>query len=114
MSNKLMPYEKASRVLSILGWFSLIACTGMVFAMIAPSFVKGGSQVQAQVFPSILLVFVPLLSFILASAIKKHLEWGRIAGIIFSLVMLLGFPIGTIIGAYVLWCLIKGWDVQTA
>ncbi len=31
-------------------------------------------------------------------------------GISFSVLSLFGFPIGTILGVYLLWCLIKGWD----
>jgi hypothetical protein len=61
----------------------------------------------------IVLVFIALFVYFqltLGAAVKQHKEWGRKVGIVYSIVILFGFPIGTIAGAYCLFCLIKGWD----
>ena len=107
-------YEKAGRLFRILGWLSL--AFGAI-AIAFPLFTLSSEISQAPVssfIPLLSLVVIIVLMSILqlkvGAAIKEHKDWGRIAGIILGCIQLIGFPIGTIIGAYILWCLIKGWD----
>jgi len=57
------------------------------------------------------LVFVvfSIVWLVIGQAIKKHKEWSRITGIIINMPLLIGFPVGTLIGGYIIWCLVKGW-----
>lgn len=114
MHDKLKGYEKAGRAIILFGSIILIATIGIVAAVIIPVFLGGKglqdpSAVKALLI-SLLLFCIAIFHFVLGKAIKEHKEWGRVVGTVLGFLQLFGFPIGTIIGAYVLWCLIKGWD----
>ena len=59
---------------------------------------------------TLVIIGVCTLQLKVGTAIKEHKDWGRTVGVILGTIQLLGFPVGTIIGAYILWCLIKGWN----
>jgi protein-S-isoprenylcysteine O-methyltransferase Ste14 len=54
---------------------------------------------------------VSIFQMYLGKAIKAHKEWSRMVGIILAFLALFAFPIGTLIGGYILWCLIGGWSI---
>ncbi len=109
MGAQLMPYEKAGRVIRLLAWLQVVAFIGIVAAVAIPFFAQHKS-IDPRVFLALLFIAFPALYLAIGKAIKEHKEWGRNGGIIIGALMLVGFPIGTIIGAYLLWCLIKGWE----
>lgn len=116
MSDAMPPYVRAGRVIRFLAWLSLAAMAFVSIAIVIAVF--SGKMADASpwplVIPIVLMVGVTVLQFKLGTAIKEHKDWGRIVGCVWAALQLLGFPIGTIIGAYILWCLIKGWDEQPA
>jgi hypothetical protein len=48
------------------------------------------------------------------AAVKLGASWGRYAGIGFGLFLLPGFPIGTVLGGYLLWTLLLQWGAPQA
>jgi hypothetical protein len=56
------------------------------------------------------MLIISTLLLITNKAIEDHKYWARIGGIIFGAILLIGFPILTALGIYILWGLIKGWD----
>ena len=117
MGEKVLLYKRAGTVLRVMAWISIAALVVIVPAALIPA--MAGKPMQ----PKVLLLFLLLMmipglfiwfQFVLANAIQAHKEWGRVVGIIYGALDLLGFPIGTIIGGYILWCLIKGWDEEAA
>jgi hypothetical protein len=113
MSEPLTPYEKAGRVFRLFAWIQIVAVAGILAAVIIPMFAQQKAPPAASLLV-LLVLLLPLLYFKVGRAIKEHKDWGRTAGILLGILMLFGFPIGTLIGAYILWCLIKGWDQQPA
>jgi membrane protein YdbS with pleckstrin-like domain len=114
MAKKLKLYEKAGRVIRLMAWISGVSVLAIAAATLIPLFAK---QPQAGAGPIVVVVIVLALialfvyfQLALGSAIKRHEEWGRKVGIGYGVLLLFGFPIGTIVGAYCLYCLIKGWD----
>ncbi|OGP52945.1 MAG: hypothetical protein A2Y65_05195 [Deltaproteobacteria bacterium RBG_13_52_11] len=114
MTDKLKPYEKAGRVTRLLAWISGISVLAIAAAILIPLV---ANPQQAETGPIVVVVIVLALialfvyfQLVLGAAIKQHKEWGRKVGIGYGVILLFGFPIGTIAGAYVLYCLIKGWD----
>ncbi|WDP88704.1 MAG: hypothetical protein HUN04_02705 [Desulfobacter sp.] len=104
-------YVKAGRIIRLFGWLQVLGFIGMTIAIIIPLFAGDNSLPDpVALVPMFSMALIPFLFFKIGSAIKEHKDWGRIVGIILAVVMLFGFPIGTIVGAYILWCLIKGWE----
>ena len=105
------PYEKAGRIFRLFGWLQAIGFLGMLIGIIVP-FLAGNKTIvdTMPLLPMFALIIMPIFFFKLGTAVKEHKDWGRFAGIIISIIFLFGFPIGTIIGGYTLWCLTKGWE----
>jgi membrane protease YdiL (CAAX protease family) len=114
MAKKLRPYEKAGRVIRLLACISGISVLVIAAAVIIPLVAKPqqaetGSIVVVVIVLALIALFV-YFQLVLGAAIKQHKEWGRNVGIGYGVILLFGFPIGTIVGAYCLYCLIKGWE----
>jgi len=109
------PYVKAGRLFRFLGW---IGIGGIVVAIAIPimiNFKTPSLQPDASSWLPTLLLLVLLsglsvLQLMVGTAIKEHKNWGRTVGIVLGIIQLFVFPIGTLIGAHILWCLIKGWE----
>ncbi|WDP90451.1 MAG: hypothetical protein HUN04_12400 [Desulfobacter sp.] len=107
-------HEKVARLITFLGILVSIAFF-LVVLVIIPSTLR---KLHAGDFEPLLLDILYLsaigglliFNFKLSSAIAAHKNWGRYAGIVFGVLSLLTFPIGTIIGVYVLWHLIRRWQ----
>lgn len=117
MSDNLKPYEKAGRLVRLFAWLSLIGLVGIAVDIIVLMFAHGtkmGGGRPAGGLAVGLIIFTLFLftyfQFALGTAMKQHKNWGRNVGIGYAILQLFGFPIGTVIGAYILYCLIKGWD----
>lgn len=54
-------------------------------------------------------VALVVAQFFVASAVMRYETWGRYAGIAYGVLSLVGFPLGTFIGVYILWQLVFGW-----
>jgi len=64
---------------------------------------------------NIIAVFIFLLSvpgIVAGIGLMKHKEWGRILTLILSVINLLNFPLGTVIGAYSIWALVQNETVD--
>lgn len=100
MGSNLKGYEKAGRSIIAIGVLYLVA---MVIVMIMP----GASE--KYIFGALILFGVGVLHFFIGKAIKAHKNWGKIGGIIIGILYLPGFPIGTLIGIYIIYSLLKDW-----
>lgn len=116
MSEPLKPYEKAGRLVRVLAWISLVALLGIGVALLVPM-IQGNHNGLVTLMP--LVIFLAFLGamtwfqFFLGTALKEHKDWARIVGIVYGVLNLPAFPIGTIIGGFLLYWLIKGWDDPT-
>jgi O-antigen/teichoic acid export membrane protein len=113
MAKKLKLYEKSGRVIRLMAWISGISVLAIAAATLIPLLAKP-QPTQAGPIAVVVIVLALIVLFVffqlaLGAAIKQHKEWGRNVGIAYGVLCLFGFPIGTIVGAYVLYCLIKGW-----
>jgi hypothetical protein len=106
----LLPYEKAGKVLKIVAWISAF-CT----LMLAGTEISHDKPITTELIAitAALIALTGLLAFA-NWAIMRHDKRGRVLGIGLGAVFLIWLPIGTIVGAYVLWCLIKGWGDEDA
>jgi len=74
----------------------------------APALIAGMVGVVISAF--VLLTHLPAL--IVGFGLLKYRSWARILGIIISILFLLAFPIGTIVGIYGLWVLFQGGTID--
>lgn len=112
---KLLPHEQAGRLIRLLGYIVLIIGGGLALALILPSMLSKGAgfPVLKMVFLLFLISAVPAFLIYLGGAVKRHEPWARVAGIIYGVILLGGFPIGTIPGIYILWSLGFNWNPAT-
>ena len=116
MEAKMPACVKAGRVFRLLGWLQLVAGVLLVVALAAPQLAKGGVSARVFVAMSLPLAFfigLGVAHLLVGSALKQHKGWARIAGIVYGALALIGIPIGTIIGAFLLLWLVKQWDDGT-
>ena len=105
---KLLGYEKVGGLFRTLGWLSLLS--GIVFGFLI--FTAAESMPEKIIGAVIIFFILPILYLPLGKAIRDHKPWGRTVGNIVGVVSLIGVPIGTLIGLYVLIVMNKSWDDQ--
>ena len=107
--SKLAPYEKSAIMMKIVGWISVAA---FILSLISVSLasLEHGELSAGLAIPVVFLVWA-IFSLKVSGAVKKHQTWGRNAGIIYSLLLLPAFPIGSLAGIYILIGL-TGWEEQ--
>lgn len=108
MSYELTQYQKGGRIFKLLGWIAIIIGIFMGVAIIIPAVSMGHFVIQMVLVP-VLPSFGGFLYIALGNGIMNHNNVARIIGITISCFMLLGFPIGTVLGLYILHCLFKDW-----
>ena len=113
MWSSLHPHERAARVIRIVGWIALSLSLASAFAVFLPAAGQAQPVSLAIWGVAILMVGIPASLLVIARGLLAHRNWARTGAIIYGVLMLTGFPIGTAIGAYVLWQLRKGWPVDS-
>lgn len=111
MSKGLSKTQKAGRMMRLLGWITLFL--GLILgAAIAIPYLHGApSPEQPASLTTVAVMFAVtcLLYLFVGSALKKEKRWARIPALLVSLIALLNFPIGTVLGVIILIYLIGGW-----
>jgi uncharacterized RDD family membrane protein YckC len=110
MKNQFISYHTAGSLIRLLGWIELVALVLFIIFMEIPAIAEHRFDAIDALLPLSLLL--PAFQLFLGRAIQEHKNWARIIGIIFGIFLLPGLPLGTLIGAHVLWCLIKKWDAS--
>jgi hypothetical protein len=100
-------HTKVFRAHRALAWFYAF----IFAAIVAVVLVSSGGKVGVSILP-LVLAFVGIFCahYFTAQACKRGTAGGRIASIAISCLMLLGFPIGTLIGLYLLYNTWSPWE----
>jgi hypothetical protein len=113
MAETLYPHVRAARVMRLVGWISLVVGAGSTFAVFYPALVTQKTLPGIFWVVALLMIGLPGLMIVIAQGLFAQRPWARTAGIVYGVFALFGFPIGTFIGAYVLWQLRKGWPIDS-
>jgi hypothetical protein len=110
---------KAGRLFKLLGWLGIIGGVALTAAMAIPVFLNGSGDsavIGMMAMEFAFFVVLGVAHLVVGSALNQHKNWARIVGIVYGSVSLIGFPVGTVVGAFLLWWLVKNWDdaAQTA
>ena len=105
-------YEKAGRLIRFFAWFgfalAVLAAVAVAFSIMATG--KDGPELVVGMFIFLLVCALSWFQLILGQAVKDHKAWARTVGIILGVLQMFGFPLGTLIGGYIVYHLWKGWD----
>jgi hypothetical protein len=97
----------AGKLMRLLSYLIAVAVLGLSLLTLVPSETK-----QAPTALWAILAFAGVVGFAVyraSSAVTQGLSWGRTVGSAFGVMLLFGFPFGTALGAYLLWCLGLKW-----
>lgn len=91
---------KVFRVHRALSWlYGVMICVVILFVVLMRS---DGVGVGELIAPVLIIGIFFLLHHFVAKGAKEKKDWAKIASAIIGIIMLVGFPIGTLIGIYLL------------
>lgn len=103
----MIPRLVIGRLFLLLGWIQFAATA------IAPLMIWSIPETRPPVLWWGLLISIALgiFYFVLGKAIREGRVWGRIVGVIYGALMLVAAPpASSVVGAFILWYLIREWD----
>jgi len=103
--------KNAAHLLEILSWVLLFIIITVVASVLVVNFM--GEETEKSTIDfwlTIGAVFsLCMLLIFTAKALKKHKHWARYLGTFLAIGSLIAFPVGTVLGLFILNCLHKGW-----
>jgi len=84
-----------------------VCCLASIGFLLGSSRVPSGLPLSMKALGALYLVF-GVLGLFVARGIRKLRPWARTAAIVLAAIGLLGFPVGTLINAYILYLLLSG------
>ncbi len=103
--------KNAAHLLEILAWVLLFIIFTVVLSVLVVNFM--GEEAEKSSFDFWFSVggifFLCMVLIYTASALKKHQHWARYLAAFLATIALIGFPVGTVLGLFILSCLHKGW-----
>ena len=105
-------YQFIVGFMSFFGICGLLSIPLIVGASTAAARAEGGALATAivstvMIFVAGLLLLVAAANVIIGWGLWKQREWGRIGALVLAVLGLLKFPIGTVIGALIIWYLLR-------
>ncbi len=100
---------RAGKLMRWLSILTSVAVLGLALMTLLPGEVKQSPNALR-----VILALAALVAFVVyraSSAVRHGLAWGRHVGIVFGVMLLFVFPVGSVLGAYLLWCLVRKWSV---
>ena len=108
MTAPLSPGVRAGRLLRLLGWVTLAVGFVVVFAFPSSSTARAAiSASNAELLMGFGIYGATCL--VVGGALKREVPWAKFAGAGVSFVSLAYFPFGTVLGAAVLFYLLRAW-----
>ncbi len=105
-------YQWIVAFLSLIGICALLSIPAIVGAATAAARAQGGPLATAIVSTVMVVVsgwifLVGVANAVIGWGLWKQQEWGRIGAIVLAVFRLLSFPIGTVIGALIIWYMFR-------
>jgi uncharacterized membrane protein YvlD (DUF360 family) len=99
--------------LGLVGAVAAMMISGVLAGLVSASG-EPGSEVAAPIIGLVgalvitVLLVLSIPAIIVGAGLLKFRPWARIFGIILSILLLIHFPLGTVVGVYGLWVLLTG------
>lgn len=108
MNDQLSYTAKAGRLVQFLGFINLAILVIVAVARGVNYFVTAEPVAGSAVTAFAIAVALAVAFVFVGSEMKKHKKWAIVLGWVIGIISLFNFPIGTIIGAFVLYYLYQG------
>ncbi|PCI58774.1 MAG: hypothetical protein COB34_04570 [Methylophilaceae bacterium] len=104
--------QNAAHLLAVLGWLILFIMGTIIASVLAVNFMAPDAERAGFWFWVILntCVSIGFILLITAYYLKQHRQWARYLGGLLGFLALFAFPVGTVLGLFILSYLSKGWD----
>ena len=101
-------HMKVARVHRVISWLCLVFLAAIAYLLFAPP-----ANINRAAFAYSLLIALAFLAHhVTARGALEAKPWARIASIVLAVLMLVAFPIGTIVGIYLLVNTLRPWGPQ--
>ena len=103
--------ENAAHLLEIFSWVLMFVIGTVVVSVIVVDIMGDEFEKPNSDFWPIMVLCVAIITVILLTArgLKKHQQWARYVGGLTGTIALAAFPVGTVLGLFILSNLKKGW-----
>lgn len=102
-------HVQTSVILQVIAWFALATYAVLHLSGYWAFVIFQATSGEATAI-NVVCVLVPAALLFLARGIRRKDGWARTSGLLLGFVMLAGFPVGTLVGGYVLFQLVLRWD----
>lgn len=101
--------EKAALVFRLAAWLGVLMLLAGVISQAIVSGVGSALDDGFTIAFFALLVLCVMLCFVLPGAIERREGWARLVGFVVAALFLSFFPIGTVAGIFIMYCLVMRW-----
>jgi hypothetical protein len=107
----LKPHDNVGRVIQLLGLLSVVGIGGFLLTsgLREPPAPHAPSESAELIGLLVVMLVFSIFIIYVGRALRQHKEWARMVGMLYAVLILLAFPVGTIIGVYILWKLGLKW-----
>lgn len=103
--------QNAAHLLTILSWVLLFIIGTVVMSVFVVSFMGEEAEKSTPAFWGYIAAVFMLCAILIwtSKALMKHRQWAKYAGCILGAAALIAFPVGTVLGLFILGYIHKGW-----
>lgn len=103
--------QNAAHLVAILSWLVIFIMATVTISVLAVDFMGAKLEKPESAFWPIVFAWYTfgIVLFITAKGLKQHLQWARYLGVFLGFISLIAFPVGTVMGLFILSYLHKGW-----
>lgn len=104
--------HNAGHLLAIWAWLLLFVVGTIIVSVLVVNIMGDEPEKSTPLFWTIIGAIL-MLSFIVlvtARGLKQHKQWARYVGLLLASMALIAFPVGTVMGLFILSYINKGWN----
>lgn len=104
--------QNAGHLLTIWAWLLLFVVGTIIASVLVVNIMGDEPEKSTPLFWAIISVILLLSCVVLVTArgLKKHKQWARYVGLLLAIMALIAFPVGTVMGLFILSYINKGWN----
>lgn len=104
--------QNAAHLLAILGWLVILISAVVVGSALVVNYMAEGAEQASPAFwaSTSSSIGIGIAFLIVANGLKRHKMWARYIGGFLSFISLVAFPVGTVMGLFILGYIHKGWN----